>query len=72
MFGYSADEMLGQELARLMLADVRDAHGRLVARFGEDRDDSRLMGERANVRDPRRDGSEFFAEAVILRVDHKG
>ena len=69
IFGYTADEMIGQPLDRLMPARYRADHARHVAQFARAGEASRRMGERAEVFGVRRNGEEFPAEAAISRVD---
>jgi len=69
MFGYSAAEMLGQPVDRLMPSRMRQAHHGHVVRFGAGEDAVHGMGSADRVvHGLRRDGSEFPIEASISRV----
>ena len=65
IFGYTAAEMLGAPLERLLPNGVWARHRRHVEEFGEDGVPARRMGQRAEVRGRRADGTEFPAEASI-------
>lgn len=68
-FGYRADEVLGRELAEVIVPPaLRDAHRRGLARHlatGE----RRLLDRRIELTAMRADGSEFPAELTVTRVD---
>ncbi len=69
MFGYSAAEMLGQSIDRLIPSHLHEAHHGHVARFGEGGKAVQGMGDADRVvRGLRRDGTEFPIEASISRV----
>jgi diguanylate cyclase (GGDEF)-like protein/PAS domain S-box-containing protein len=75
-FGYSKADVLGRELAELIVPEqFRDAHRRALARWTEADPGERrgtLLGKRVEVRAMRADGSEFPAELAISRVDLPG
>lgn len=68
MFGYRAEEALGQPLSTLIPRQARQAHERHVEAFRESKQASRMMGERSEVRGLRRSGETFPAEATITKV----
>ena len=68
VFGWRADEVLGQPLVRLMPERFRQQHGHDVDRFGSTGVSSRRMSRSAVVRGLRRDGSEFPVEASISQA----
>lgn len=68
MFGYRAEEVVGQPLAVLLPPAQRDHHAMLVEAFGQGHNASRLMSERAEVVGLRRNGQTFPVEATITKV----
>ncbi|MCD8486887.1 MAG: PAS domain S-box protein [Desertifilum sp.] len=66
IFGYPAQEILGQSLEVLLPLRTTPNHARHVANF---KGNSRCMGDRATVAGRRRDGTEFPAEASISRLE---
>lgn len=68
MFGYTADEVVGQPLTMLMPPAVRKTHPALVSTFSRSRQPSRMMSERAPVQGLRRNGETFPIEATITQV----
>ncbi len=68
IFGYTAAEMLGQSLDKLIPARFIQAHRDHVRRFATDPDTSRAMNRRMGIHGQRKDGSEFPAEASISKV----
>jgi PAS domain S-box-containing protein len=66
-FGYSASEMVGRELAELIVPpDLREAHRRGVERYvatGE----ARIVGHPVDLPAMRKDGSQFPVEIAITR-----
>jgi PAS domain S-box-containing protein len=71
VFGYSAQEMLGQSLEILMPMDQREAHERGFERFLRTRQ-PRLVGRMIELRGLRKDGSEFPLELSLSVVDLGG
>ncbi|MFW5969530.1 MAG: GGDEF domain-containing protein, partial [Halofilum sp. (in: g-proteobacteria)] len=69
MFGYAADEVLGQPLDILLPPESRGQHARLVEGFAAERAVTRRMGERRTIHGMRRDGSRFPAGATIARLE---
>jgi PAS domain S-box-containing protein len=72
MFGYTADEMIGRELALLIVPpDLREAHRRGVARYvatGE----AVMVGHPVELPALRSDGSQFPVEIAITRPQLPG
>ncbi|MHB8659199.1 MAG: PAS domain S-box protein [Solirubrobacteraceae bacterium] len=72
MFGWSAGEALGRQLAELMVPERhRAAHLEGLSRYlasGQ----PRVLGRRLELSALRRDGEEFPVEMTIARVDVKG
>jgi PAS domain S-box-containing protein len=69
LFGYEAGEAIGQPLAILLPERFRATHDAHVEAFGRSAESARRMGHRREVAGRRRDGSEFPAEASILKLD---
>ena len=72
MFGYTAEEMVGRELAELIiLPHLREPHRRGVERYvatGQ----GRMVGHPVELPAMRSDGSEFPVEIAISRPDLPG
>jgi PAS domain S-box-containing protein len=69
IFGYENEEVLGRPLGDLLPTRFRVSHVGHVASFGQSAETARLMGHRREVFGLRKDGSEFPAEASILKLD---
>jgi PAS domain S-box-containing protein len=69
IFGYEKHEVLGKSLGLLLPARFRDSHAEHVSDFGQSSETARLMGHRREVFGLRKDGTEFPAEASILKLD---
>jgi PAS domain S-box-containing protein len=72
IFGYSADEVLGQPLTMLMPEKSRGIHGSEVGKFGQESLSSRGMDNRREIIGQRKDGSTFPAEAGISKMKING
>jgi PAS domain S-box-containing protein len=71
-FGYTAAELMGNELAALMIPpDLREAHRTAVQRYIET-GQSRVINHPIELRGMRRDGSEFPVELAITRPELPG
>ena len=75
-FGYSREEIVGRELADLVVPpEYREAHRRALARWTEEGPQpgaGALLGRRIELEAMRSDGSVFPAELAIGRVDLPG
>jgi PAS domain S-box-containing protein len=69
IFGYEKSEVLGSNLGRLLPRQFRANHADYVASFGRSAETARLMGHRREVLGLKKDGTEFPAEASILKLD---
>lgn len=72
MFGYPADEVLGQSLGMLLPEQFRSEHAKDVAAFGKSKVASRWMSERGPITGLRKDGTEFPIDATITKVETGG
>jgi PAS domain S-box-containing protein len=71
-FGYSAEEMIGQELAEIMIPPgIRDEHRRGLRRY-MDTGASRIVGHPVELSAMRKDGSVFPIELAVTRPDLPG
>ena len=68
LFGYRAEEVLGQSLDPLIPPTARSGHGDHVRDFALSKQASRMMSERAEVIGQRRSGETFPLEATITKV----
>lgn len=72
IFGYTAQEVLGQPLDLLLPSRFVQAHRQHVVEFSQTARKSRKMGERREIFGRRQDGTEFPAEASISRLEVAG
>jgi PAS domain S-box-containing protein len=73
IFGWSAGEILGEPLTRLIPARFAERHGALVTAFAAEIASARRMAERApDIVGLRKSGEEFPAEAAISKVVVEG
>ena len=71
-FGYAAAEIVGQELAALIIPEsLRDAHRDGLARYLKT-GRGPIVGRRVELTAMRRDGTEFPVELVVTRPDVPG
>jgi PAS domain S-box-containing protein len=68
MFGYRAEDVLGQPLATLLPPEARAAHPVHVDDFRRSKQASRMMSERREVRGLRRSGERFALDVTITKV----
>lgn len=67
IFGYAAEEVVGQHVEMLLPADARGVHADHVAEFAGSHDVARRMGERTKITGRRKNGGLFPAEGTISR-----
>lgn len=72
MFGYSAQEAIGQPLDRFVPDRFRDVHRHHIHTFGRSGVTSRKMGKLGTVMGLRSNGEEFPIEAAISHIDVDG
>ena len=68
IFGYRANEAIGQQLAMLLPPRARSVHDSHMRRFASGPDVARRMGQRREIFGLRRNGEEFPAEASISKL----
>lgn len=69
MFGYSADEVLGESLDFLLPARFRPMHDQHIRNFGETHITKRRMGHLGAIFGLRKNGEEFPLEASISHIE---
>ena len=72
VFGYAADEVIGQPLDMLLPQRFRANHAGHIHQFAMSQTMARLMGERREVFGLRKTGEDFPAEASISELDIGG
>lgn len=68
IFGYAADEIMGQPLDLLIPDRFQPSHHQHIIEFAEGPTDARRMGERIELFGRRKNGAEFPAESSISRL----
>lgn len=71
MFGYTAAEMIGQSLERLLPASAHDKHAEHIRRFGKTKTTTRTMGALGAISGLRQSGEEFPIEASSRKSKHR-
>ena len=69
IFGWTAREVLGGPLTKLIPVHHHAAHRQHITRFGDEVTTARLMAERRTISAVRKSGAEFPAEASIAKLD---
>ena len=72
VFGWSAEEAVGQHLHLLLPARYHPGHGRHIESFDKSGQAARKMAERGTIFAVRKDGTEFPAEASISKLEADG
>jgi PAS domain S-box-containing protein len=68
IFGYRADEVMGELIDMLLPAKVVENHRRWISGFGASPVAARMMSEQGLIAGLRKDGSEFPAEGSISKL----
>ena len=68
IFGWTADEIVGQHMAALIPERFRQLHGRELADFARSGFSARRVPERREISGLRKNGEEFPAEAAISQL----
>lgn len=68
LFGYRADEVLGQSIEMLLPARFRPQHGLHIESFRGGKEPARMMGERGEIVGLTKSGEEVPLEASISKV----
>jgi PAS domain S-box-containing protein len=71
LFGYRADEVVGQPLTALMPASAREHHEQGLRRYVRTRA-AQLVGRTAEVTGRRKDGNEFPLELALSAIELEG
>ena len=72
VFGWTAQEVIGGELNRLLPPRYHAGHGKHIDNFDKSGRSARKMAERQAIFAVRKDGSEFPAEASISKLEVGG
>jgi PAS domain S-box-containing protein len=72
LFGYRADEVLGQSIDLLLPARFRAGHGAHIEAFRRGKQPARMMGERGEILGLTKAGEEIPLEASITKVFIEG
>ncbi len=72
IFGYRAEEVMGQPLDMLLPARYADSHHEYMRSFAQAPESSRRMDVRGTVYGRRKDGTEFPSEVSISRLSENG
>jgi PAS domain S-box-containing protein len=71
MFGYTAAEMVGQNVSMLMATPHREAHDGYIARYVQT-GEKHILGIRREVEARRKDGSVFPTDLAVSEIEHLG
>ncbi|MCU0568340.1 MAG: response regulator [Oculatellaceae cyanobacterium Prado106] len=69
IFGYTAEEIVGQPLLRLIPMRFTATHSQHIHQFGQSIHPSHRLGDRHEFTGRRKDGTEFPAEASLSKLD---
>jgi len=71
IFGYTAEEVIGQNVKMLMPSPFRDEHDGYLARYNHEKT-PRIIGTGRKVKGQRRDGSVFPMHLAVTEVERPG
>ena len=72
IFGYRAQELVGEAVEILLPEQFRGGHRKLVRDYGSGQESSRMMNQRTDIVGLRKDGTTFPARASISRIEQAG
>ena len=72
IFGYRAQELVGEAVEILLPEQFRRSHRKLVRDYGSGQESSRMMNQRTDIVGLRKDGTTFPARASISRIEQDG
>ena len=72
LFGFAREELLGADLSILLPRGAAESHARLIQKFFDSGERSRMVGDRAPIAAQRRNGESFFAQATLMRLEVPG
>lgn len=72
LFGYEAEEVLGQPLGLLLPQRFRGVHAQHVHRFADEAGSRRLMDQRSELEGRRQNGQSFPVEVSISKMTWEG
>ncbi len=72
IFGYRAQELVGEAVEILLPEQFRRGHRKLVRDYGSGQESSRMMNQRTDIVGLRKDGTTFPARASISRIEQAG
>ena len=72
IFGYRAQELVGEAVEILLPEQFRGGHRKLVRDYGSGQESSRMMNQRTDIVGLRKDGTTFPARASISRIAQAG
>lgn len=70
MFGYTKDELRGQNIKKLMPEDYANAHDGFMRNYTQQLVSSTIMGDARNLTARRQDGSSFPVEITVQETRH--
>ena len=71
IFGYTPDEVMGQNVSMLMNARESDAHDGFLAHYRQTRE-KHIIGSRRNLPARRKDGSQIWVDLAVSEVELDG
>lgn len=72
LFGYTANEVIGEPIDILMPVEYRESHSRMVDGFSREVDHQRALRERSHLNARRKDGSVFPVDIAVSKINVEG